>query len=341
MSIRLAAIALAIAGLNLAQPALALEVPIELEGTVEEIAPTADTMVVMGIPVTVPRSTPIVTPTGDINALATELGTAVGRPNVKPLVLMRRFRVDGVDVLPAQLPGRSQIGFLGATATIVGSAVLDDATGALVSITATSVFAEPAENVILGGITSVSCSTPDCSGPSDVLTNLGRPLQRLDDPRIPALPVADDFGFAIDLSLLSGPLPSAVEGYYGEDQVMHYHTLSIDAGTSGISLLNQGAEVSILRAQCDEGDGELDFEIRGATHDPSSGLVEFTDSATGAFLGDVDVETVIDEVSGQPTRFGTFRFRDTVDDPTDQGCPANVTATFVDGGNVSAESPVN
>ena len=341
MIARLTAIACAISGIVLAQPALALEVPVELEGAIENIVPSTDSVFVMGIEVNVPRSVPISTPTADINAVAAEVGASVGRPNIKPLVLMRRFRVDGVDVLPAQLPGRSDLGFIGGTAIITGTAVLDDATGALLSITADTMFAEPAENVILGGITGVNCSVSTCDAPGDSLTNLGRPLLRLDDPRMPAVPVTDDFGFGIDLSLVSGPLPSAVEGYYGEDSAFHYHTLAIDVGTTGTALLNQGAEVSIQRAQCDDQGGELDFEVRGATHDPSSGLVAFNDTATGAPLGDVDVETVIDEVTGQPTRFGTFRFRGTVDDPGGLGCPASITATFVDGGGVTAEAPVN
>ena len=143
MIARLTAIACAISGVVLAQPALALEVPVELEGTIENIVPSTDSVFVMGIEVNVPRSTPIATPTADINALAAEVGATVGRPNTKPLVLMRRFRVDGDDVLPAQLPGRSQLGFIGGTAIITGTAVLDDVTGALLSITADSMFAEP------------------------------------------------------------------------------------------------------------------------------------------------------------------------------------------------------
>lgn len=341
MITRLTTLALALSGLALAQPALALDVPVSLEGAIENINTASDTITVMGIEVSVPRDTPITTPTADINQLAADMGAAIGRPGTKPLVLMRRWRVGGVDILPATLPGRSQLGFLGGTAQIEGTAVLDDVTGALVSVTATSVFAEPAENVIVGGITSVNCSTPLCDGAGDVLTNLGRPLVRLTDPRMPAVPVQDEFGFGIDISLVAGPIPSAVEGYYGSDQNFYYHTLSLDVGTTGAALLNQGPEVAMTLADCRDRGGLLEVEIRGATHDPASGTVSFQDPANGFVLGSVAVTTVLDEVTGQPTRYGDFRFRADVRDPAGLGCPAIVRATFINGGGVTAETAMS
>ncbi len=337
---RLATIAAAVAAINLATPAQALEVPLALEGPIDSVSPATDTIVVMGISVSVPPTTTITTPTADINSLAAELGTAVGQPDLKPLTLLDQFNVGGVDVVPPSLPGRSQPGFVGATAIVEGSAVLDDATGAVISVTATSISAQPAENLILGGITSVNCSTAGCDAPGDSLTNLGRPLMPIDDPRMPALPVLDDFGFALNLALLAGPLPSSVQGYYGDDQVLHYHTMALDVGTSGTALLNQGPEIAVSLATCRDRGDKLEFEFRGATHDPSSGTVDFIDPATGLAIGDVKVDTIFDEITGLATRYGDFRFRKTINDSFG-GCPASVQSTFVDGGGVTTVSPMD
>jgi len=337
---RLATIAAAVAGINLATPALALEVPVGLEGRIDSISPATDTIVVMGITVSVPPTATITTPTADINSLAVELGTAVGQPDLKPLTLLDQLNVGGVDVLPPYLPGRNLPGFVGATAIVAGSAVLDAVTGAVISVTATSVSALPAENLILGGITSVNCSTVRCDAPGDSLTNLGRALLPIDDPRMPALPVLDDFGFAINLAQLAGPLPSSVEGYYGDDQVLHYHTMTIDVGTSGTALLNQGPEIAVSLATCRDRGDKLEFEFRGATHDPSSGTVDFIDPTTGLTIGNVKVDTVFDEITGLATRYGNFRFRKTINDSFG-GCPDSVQATFVDGGGVATVSPMS
>ncbi|MCB1887411.1 MAG: hypothetical protein KDH20_07380 [Rhodocyclaceae bacterium] len=340
MFARLTTLAAAVAGLALAQPALALDVPIELEGTIENIIPADDSITVMGITVTVPRTANITTPTANINQVAADIGASIGRPNVKPLVLLRRFRDGGADVLPAQLPGRNQVGFLGATTTIVGSATINDVTGAIESITATDVFVEPAENVILGALISASCTTPMCDGAGDSISMLGTPSMPVSDPRIPTVPPTNEFGFGIDLSLVASPIPGSVGGYYGDDAAMHYHTLILDVGTAGTELLNQGAEVAIDRASCRDRGGELEIEIRGAVHDPADGTVSFADPASGFLLGTVDTDVVIDEVTNLATRFGTFRFRADVNDPAGLGCPTSVVATALDGGGVTTTAPM-
>ncbi len=340
MIARLTTLAAALAGFAFVQPALALDVPIELEGTIENIVPADDTITVMGITVTVPREAVITTPTANINEVAAEVGASVGRPNIKPIVLLRRFRDGGADVLPATLPGRSQIGFLGATATIVGSATINDVTGAIESITATSVFTEPAENVILGALISASCTTPMCDGAGDSLSMLGTPSVPVSDPRLPTVPPTNEFGFGIDLSLVASPIPGSVGGYYGNDGAMHYHTLALDVGTAGTELLNPGPEVTIQRASCRDRGGELEIEIRGAVHDPAESEVSFADPSSGFLLGSVDSDVVVDEVTGLDTRFGTFRFRADVPDPAGLGCPASVLATAIDGGGVTASAPM-
>ncbi|MCB1954183.1 MAG: hypothetical protein KDG55_00825 [Rhodocyclaceae bacterium] len=340
MITRLTTLALAVAGLSLAQPAMAVDVPVTLEGAIENIVPADDTITVMGITVTVPRTANITTPTANINQVAADVGASVGRPNIKPLVLLRRFRDSGVDVLPANLPGRSELGFLGATAIIEGTATINDVTGAIEALVATDVFTEPAENVIVGAVVSVSCSTPMCDAPGDVLSMLGTPVSPIDDPRMPTLAPMDDFGFAIDLSQVTVPSPGSVGGYYGNDATMHYHTINLDVGTTGATLLNQGAEVAIERASCRDRGALLEIEIRGAVHDPASGTVSFSDPVSGFVLGSVTTDVVLDAVTNLPTRFGTYRFRADVNDAGGLGCPDTVQATAINGGGVTATFPM-
>jgi hypothetical protein len=158
-----------------------------LEGPVSAVVDNLDgtaTITVMGIPVLIPATAPINSPSA---------------------VLTPALLVD-----PTPLPGRSLPGFTGATAiingqTVGGQNVADD------------VFVEPAENVLIGTVSAATCTNADCSGPGDSIAVLGTPLTRLTDVRIPAGPAKNAFGFAINLAGggLVGGLVSA-EGYFGQ-----------------------------------------------------------------------------------------------------------------------------
>jgi hypothetical protein len=159
-----------------------------------------------------------------------------------------------VDAPPA-LPGRSQNGFLGGTAIVTGAS----AAGILY---ATDVFVEPAENVIVGEATGAV--------DGDVTVNNVRAVA-LTDPRIPAGPPINGFGFEVIPSTIPVNSLLAIEGYFAEGTpkgVLHYHTLEADGGT----LVRAGTrEVSILRAQCRiRGGGRDELEVRGGTHNPAA-----------------------------------------------------------------------
>jgi hypothetical protein len=157
------------------------------EGPVSAIIDNGDgsgIIVVMGVTITIPATAPINSPTASLTVA--QLAD------------------------PTPLPGRSSPGFIGATAII-------NAQSDGVTTTADDVFVEPAENVIIGLITSASCTNADCSNPGDSLAVLNSPLVRLTDARIPAGPPANAFGFTVDLSqgALLGAVVSA-EGYFGQ-----------------------------------------------------------------------------------------------------------------------------
>jgi hypothetical protein len=279
----------------LAQIPTLIPVPVELEGPISAVVDNGNgsgSIVVMGVTVQIPATAVIHTPTATLTIA--QLAD------------------------PTPLPGRTQPGFVGGTAIILGQT---DG----VATTAEDVFAEPAENVLLGVITRADgCTATDCTN----LEVLGTQLLRLTDPRLPANPPANAFGFQVDLS--QGALvgsPASVEGYYGQVAVppsvvpaLHYFIVELDGG----ALLNPGVtEVSILRAQCRERDNGIELDVLGATHDPGTGIVTISNTNDpNEVFGTANV--VPDLVLGT---VGTYNFQL-------QGnlgfvvCPDGVTATF-------------
>lgn len=157
-----------------ALPALA-QVPSEIEGRIESVtatSPTEVTLVVMGQTVKINTAlVPVVTPTATLS------------------------HAQIVD--PTPLPNRTEPGFVGGTAIVLGTV---DATGL---ITAEDVFMEPAENVILGLITQVA-----------PLKVNGVNVTFITDARMPALPIKNEFGFAVNFAGVTNGTPVALEGYY-------------------------------------------------------------------------------------------------------------------------------
>lgn len=186
------------------------------------------------------------------------------------------------------LPGRpqDQPGFLGGTAIITGISEIDTPDNIR---TAQDVFVEPAENVVVGVLTASNAIE-------------GMTFELIDDPRIPSS-ATNEFGFDIALSSLVAGAPAAIEGYYSAiDQIFHAFLVEVTGG----QLLNAGVpEVSIQRAQCRQRDnGQIEVEVIGGTHDPSSGTVTVTNPTGTIVYGTANV--VQDAVSPQ---FGTYRFR--------------------------------
>jgi hypothetical protein len=130
-----------------------------------------------------------------------------------------------------RLPGRTEPGFLGGTALING--VVDLATH---KFTATDVTVEPAENVVIGAITSVS-----------PLRIQGTEVTLSTDPRI-LTQIMNDYGFPARLSGISVGQPAAAEGYYAGGKLYGY---VIHLGLSA-ALANDVSQVNIQRADSRE-----------------------------------------------------------------------------------------
>lgn len=240
--------------LCLVSPALLHAVPIELEGPISEATVNPDgsgTITVMGIMVDVPTTTPINTPTREIS--------------------MAQLQD------PALLAGRTEAGFIGGTAIIIG----DTPDGGITN-NALDVFVEPAENVILGVITDANCPIPGPGANPDQarfrlcnnnsMEALGANLFRLTngntDRRMPADHPFNELGFRINLGLTheAGLLVGAavaLEGYFASDRLNWF---AFEYGGIGVLRRPDRPEITILRAQCRERDDGIELDVMGAVH---------------------------------------------------------------------------
>ena len=200
------------------------QVPSEIEGRIESVtatSPTEVTLVVMGMTVKIDTTrVPVVTPTATLS------------------------HAQIVDATP--LPNRTEPGFVGGTAIVIGTV---DSTGL---ITAEDVFMEPAENVVLGVITSTA-----------PLTVNGIPVVFLNDPRMPAVPIKNEFGFVVNFAGVTNQTPVALEGYYSAST---FNAFLLEV--SGFAPLASSApQVSITRVRGREQEDATQndrLEIRGA-----------------------------------------------------------------------------
>lgn len=206
-----------------AAPAMA-QVPAEIEGRIESItatSPTEVTLIVMGMTVKIDTSrVPTVTPTATLS------------------------HAQIVD--PTPLPNRTEAGFVGGTAIVIGTV---DPTGLL---TAEDVFMEPAENVILGVITQTA-----------PLKVNGVSVVFITDPRMPAVPIKDEFGFQVNFAGVTNQTPVALEGYYSGGI---FNAFLLEVGGFA-PLASSAPQVSITRVRGrEQDDATLNdrLEIRGA-----------------------------------------------------------------------------
>ena len=130
-----------------------------------------------------------------------------------------------------RLPGRTEPGFLGGTALING--VVDLST---LKFTATDVTVEPAENVVIGVITSVS-----------PLRIQGTEVALSTDPRI-ITRIVNTYGFPSRLDGISVGQPAAAEGYYASGKLQGY-AIELDISAA---LVNDVSQVNIQRASSRE-----------------------------------------------------------------------------------------
>jgi len=245
-------------------------VPASIEGKIGSIVDNGDgtgSMTVMGITVTFDSTVPINSPSASL--------TLADLANPDPL------------------PGRpSYAGFEGGTAIVLGNT----AGGPVV---ATDIFVEPAENVVLGMLTSAANCSLEVQGQLGV-PDTGLKLMFLQDARIPARPAVDVQGFEIDPCTIPEGTGVAIEGYYDEDGMFQLFALEAEAGERVNATVD---EVSIQRARCSG--GRLD--VRGASSDPN-GSVFVIDISNPDPITLGEAALTLDAVTLQ----GTYRFRSNV-----------------------------
>jgi len=189
------------------QPAPAT-IPGYTEGPISSITLQPDGSVIMtviGVTVKVPVGTPVSSPSRSLT--------------LRQLALRTR------------LPGRTEPGFIGATALING--VVDVATG---SFTATDMVVEPAENVLIGVVTQAS-----------PLRILNSEIVPSTDTRIP-FSMANQFGFGITAPTIPVGTNAAAEGYYAGGKFQAF-LLEL---TGDFPLVNTNSQINIMRAQSRE-----------------------------------------------------------------------------------------
>lgn len=311
----------------LATPLLLHAVPIELEGPISNVTDNGDgsgSITVMGIVVDIPDGTPINTPTRELT----------------------------IDQLadPTLLVGRTEDGFLGGTAIIIG-----DSDG--IFHTAEDVFVEPAENVVLGIITDANCPIPGAADNPDrarfrlcannSIENLGTATRRLTNGntnrRMPADHPFNELGFQINLGLTHGAglligASVGMEGYFAGGRLNWF---AFEYAGIGVLRREDRPEISILRAQCRERDDRgIELDVTGAVHlpfreDPTGTQVRIRVPG-GEVFGTVDVTPILpeeDPLPGEPPaaiEFGEYDF-ELDEDPNFIDCPDTIRAIFLDG----------
>lgn len=254
----------------------------ELEGPLQSVDVANNTITVMGITVNVPESAVLTTATTTLTSLE--------------------------DAVGATLPGRTEPGFIGGTAIVVGTT---DGT----TVTANEVFFDVAENVIVGTLTENTLTGPTLSSGGEFRVQ-GVSIQSVGDPRQPL--DAGVAGLEVDLSTVPVGSLVAVEGYFvgTTEPTLYVHTVEAEQG----ELLDPTA-VSITRIECAD-EGRL--EIRGGNFE--AGTITVFNADTGEQLG--TTEAVVDPETG----VATYVFRTDV-----ETCPMTVRVENAAGSTVTAD----
>jgi hypothetical protein len=237
--------------------------------------------------------------------------------------------MDQLDIGP--LPGRADQGFNGGTGIVLGESI-----GGV--FYASDVFSDLAENVVVGEATGV---TENANGVERMTIN-GMELIRLKDPRMPAGPAINAFGFAIQPTAINPGSLVAAEGYFAKGR-LYYHTLEAD---SAPILRPDRAEVSMMRADCRvRGGGRDEIEVRGGTHNAAgqpatSATVQIARVNPAIPLADVKVNNnnhwifvgfsdapVVDTTVTPPQ--ATYRFDGDNITLGAEGCPALLRAQYL------------
>jgi hypothetical protein len=280
----------ALALLAAAAPAMAQVADPELviEGKINEI--TANTITVMGIKINVPTG-------------------LASTPTKKKVPL---------GSLNDPLPGRPA-GFVGGTAIVVGGSVNG-------VVTASDVFSDVNENVIVGEATA-----DFTAGATGLTVNFKEADPIPADTAIPAAPPMNIFGFVIDPKTIDKGSLVSIEGYEAADGgKIYYHGLEADTGTPVNSASN---EVGITRAQCRDraGAGKDELEIRGAVHlagmvaltTTNRGTVTLTYKASPTSTGSLTATPILDPANPRYAEYRASSSNRTLD-----SCPVQLTASW-------------
>lgn len=199
------------------------------------------TIVVMGAEVIVYDNTLLHTPTR----------TSVD--GLEPPLTLNSFKT-------GKFKGRSQEGFLGGTAIVLG-----ESSGG--TIHAREVFSDLFEHVVVGESTgAITVTETEIVGGFEVTGEVIRAtinkmvIAPSTDPRLPAAPAINGNGLLIDANRIDQNTLVAAEGYFAGN-TLYYHSLEAD----GARLLNPNrTQVGIVRASCRvRGGGRDELEVRG------------------------------------------------------------------------------
>lgn len=314
MNLRTLLLATAMA-VSFASPVLAQAVA-ELEGKVIGLSRTTGqngTLKMFNTTVTLNSGTTYSTPTRD--------GLTLGQ-----IINCNKERMPGVDANPLGT-------FLGGTAIVTGTS------SAASGVVAQTVFLEPAENVLLGRVTSVpnadGTGSLSIEGTSVVLIGkkmggqIPKPVAgetEIFNACIPGKGVINGFFIEIPASALEKNTEAAAEGWWGNDG-RFYAFLIEGEGT----VEKQTLDVAILRASCRNRGGArgLEISIRGGVAAPANatGTVDFG-VMTGTTFTNYNIPTAVVPDLVDP-RYGTFDIDENVTgSAATTGCPAELTVRY-------------
>jgi hypothetical protein len=337
-----AAAAAALAGVCATANAQGTVVPLEIEGPLSLYTATTTTsgeLTVMNSKVLVNSATEFVSPTGARSSIL--------RPNGSPLFNVTQW------MRGATYNGQVRPGLIGSTVIVTGE--YDTATGL---ITASEVFSDISENVVLGVVTDANCTTAQCDGTNDYIRGNGATGPVFipnKDPRLTALPITDGGLFRLNLTrgapnalvgTAAAPTTFGGEGYFSQnkifpigsptpqEQALVYWAFELGEARPDL-IANPGIpEISSLRIRCTEGSR---IEVRGFVHapvnpdgSPAGGAGMPTSGGVGrirvVMTTDAGTTTYLDEDGAPPTAdlpatYGVYRLRA---DVTDCGTSANV-----------------
>jgi hypothetical protein len=181
------------------------------------------------------------------------------------------------------LPGRAAQGFEGGTAIVKG-----EFNSTTKQLAASEIAIEPSENVIVGGITKLFDS-----GTQEIEVN-GVPTALIQDARLKAAPVRNEFGFEVKPGTITIDMPASVEGYYSQGKFYAF-VLEVDGAAA---LVSTGPQVSVLRAQGRSRNGGYQLKARGAitTSHATVGQTQVIEIYRVDVIGGATVETRIGQV---------------------------------------------